>query len=331
MSAPSTIGHEFAEASRQPVIYRRHPLRMATAALVLTAIAWFIDVLLRNPAFEWNIVSRYLFDPGIMTGLFTTLWLTAIVTLLSVISGTVIAAARLSTNYVLQASAWGYVWIFRSTPLLVQLLFWFNIGYLFPTIGFGLPWMPPLFEISSRDLISPIGSAVLGLTLHMTSYASEIIRGGIMSVPAGQIEAAQVLGLSPTRIFTRITLPQSMRSIIPSIGNLLIDTLKSTSVISVLAVPDLLYSVQLVYNKTYKVVPLLMVATLWYIVVTTILSSFQYYIERYFARGSARKLPPTPLQRIKAGLSAFAQKISREPQFKYPERMRDVHVTISRL
>lgn len=154
-----------------------------------------------------------------------------------------------------------------------------------------MPWLTPFIEIDSRDLISPIASALLGLTLHMTSYASEIIRGGIMAVPSGQIEAAEVLGLSPTRIFTRIILPQSMRSIIPSIGNLLIDTLKSTSVISVLAVPDLLYSVQLIYNKTYKVVPLLMVATLWYITVTTILSSLQYYIERYFARGSARELP----------------------------------------
>ncbi|NSZ60138.1 amino acid ABC transporter permease (plasmid) [Agrobacterium tumefaciens] len=301
-----------------------------TAALALLLVVWFIDVLLRNPAFEWAIVIRYIFEPSIMRGLVTTLWLTGAVTLLSVLFGTLIAAARLSPNFVLQIGAWGYVWIFRSTPLLVQLLFWFNIGYLFPKIGFGLPWLTPFIEIDSRDLISPIASALLGLTLHMTSYASEIIRGGIMAVPSGQIEAAEVLGLSPTRIFTRIILPQSMRSIIPSIGNLLIDTLKSTSVISVLAVPDLLYSVQLIYNKTYKVVPLLMVATLWYITVTTILSSLQYYIERYFARGSARELPPTPLQRARGMAADFFRRLRDKPAATQPEHKRDHDAVIGR-
>lgn len=330
MSNPFSINSELARASGQPVIYRRHPLRLMTAAITIILVIWFIDVLLRNPAFEWSVVARYIFDPSIMRGLATTLWLTGAVTLLSVILGTLVAAARLSANYVLQIGAWGYVWIFRSTPLLVQLLFWFNIGYLFPKIGFGLPWLTPFVEIDSRDLISPIASALLGLTLHMTSYASEIIRGGIMAVSSGQIEAAQVLGLSPSRIFMRIILPQSMRSIIPSIGNLLIDTLKSTSVISVLAVPDLLYSVQLIYNKTYKVVPLLVVATLWYIVVTTILSSLQYYIERHYARGSARELPPTPLQRAVAITTRIFKRLRRKSVTDQPEHQGGSHAVIGR-
>lgn len=284
-----TLREAIAEARARPIVGRNHPLRTLAAILALLLVAWVINVLLRNPAFEWSVVVTYFFHPNIMRGLVTTLWLTAAVTALSIVLGTAVAAMRLSSNYILQTGAWGYVWIFRSTPLLVQLLFWFNIGYLFPTISVGLPFGPVFYEINSRDLISPLSAALLGLTLHVTSYASEIIRGGISSVPAGQIEAAQVLGISSRRIFMRIVLPQSMRSIIPSIGNLLIDTLKSTSIISVLAVPDLLYSAQLIYNKNYKVVPLLMVATLWYVIITTILSVIQYRVEKYFARGAARQ------------------------------------------
>lgn len=287
-----------------PVIPRRHPFRAALAVLVVLLVIWWVAIISRNSAMEWPVIGAYFFHPSIMAGLWTTLWLTASVTALSVILGTVVAAMRLSGNYVLELCAWFYVWIFRSTPLLVQLLFWFNIGYLFPTISIGLPWGPALAEFPSRDVIGVMTAALLGLTLHTTSYAAEIIRGGLMAVPHGQVEAAEVLGLSSRRIFLRIVLPQSMRAIIPAIGNLLVDTLKSTSVISVLAVPDLLYSVQLIYNRTYKVVPLLMVATCWYIIITTLLSIAQFYIERHFARGVGRGLPETPLRRVVNGLRA---------------------------
>ncbi|NEE26589.1 amino acid ABC transporter permease, partial [Streptomyces sp. SID7982] len=158
-----------------------------------------------------------------------------------------------------------------------QLLFWFNIGALYPQI----------LGVSTVSLLGPVTIAVIGLTLHEAAYAAEVVRGGILSVERGQIEAAQSLGLGPWRRFRRIVLPQAMRSIVPPAGNMLIGTLKGTSIVSIIAVQDLLYSVQLVYHRTYQVIPLLLVATIWYAVVTTLLSIGQRYVERYYARGTA--------------------------------------------
>jgi polar amino acid transport system permease protein len=212
--------------------------------------------------------------------------------------GTPLAVMRLSSNPVLSALSWGYVWIFRSTPLLVQLLFWFNIGALYPTLGLGVPFGPQFVSVETVNLLGPTLTAVIGLTLHEAAYAAEVVRGGILSVDAGQTEAAQALGLSRWRTLRRVVVPQAMRSIVPTAGNMLIGTLKGTSIVSVLAVHDLLFSVQLVYNQTYQVIPLLLVATLWYVAVTTVLSVGQFYVERRFARGSARALPRTPLRRL---------------------------------
>lgn len=191
--------------------------------------------------------------------------------------GTLLAVLRLSGNRVLQAVSWGYVWLFRSTPILVQLLFWFNIGALYPEI----------LGVRTVNLLGPVTVAVIGLTLHEAAYAAEVVRGGILSVERGQIEAAQSLGLGPWRRLRRIVLPQAMRSIVPPAGNMLIGTLKGTSIVSIIAVQDLLYSVQLVYHRTYQVIPLLLVATIWYAVVTSLLSIGQHYIERHYARGTA--------------------------------------------
>lgn len=170
------------------------------------------------------------------------------------------------------------MWLFRSIPILVQLLLWFNIGALYPQV----------LGVRTVDLLGPVTVAIIGLTLHEAAYAAEVVRGGILSVDRGQIEAAQALGLSRLRRWRRIVLPQAMRSIVPPAGNMLIGTLKGTSIVSVIAVQDLLYSVQLVYHRTYQVIPLLMVATVWYVVVTSVLSAGQYYVERHYARGSER-------------------------------------------
>jgi len=216
---------------------------------------------------------------------------------------------RLSANPVLSTLSWGYVWIFRSTPLLVQLLFWFNIGALYPTLGLGIPFGPQFVTVKTVNLLGPTLTAVIGLTLHEAAYAAEVVRGGILSVDSGQTEAAQALGIGRRRTLRRIVIPQAMRSIVPTAGNMLIGTLKGTSIVSVLAVHDLLYSVQLVYNQTYQVIPLLMVATLWYIAVTTVLSAGQFYVERHYARGSARALPPTSLQRLRVRLAALRARL----------------------
>ncbi|WP_190189171.1 amino acid ABC transporter permease [Streptomyces minutiscleroticus] len=303
---PEPPGTSRASADRTPrIVPRRHPGRLLAAAVALLVLAMVLNSVVRNDAFGWDVVGRYLTTSAVLSGLLLTLWLTAAVMVLGFLLGTVLAVMRLSANAVLRTLGWGYVWIFRSTPLLVQLLFWFNIGALYPTLGVGVPFGPQFATVQTVDLFGPTLTAVIGLTLHEAAYAAEVVRGGILSVDAGQTEAAQALGLSRWRTLRRIVVPQAMRSIVPTAGNMLIGTLKGTSIVSVLAVHDLLFSVQLVYNQTYQVIPLLLVATLWYVAVTTVLTAAQYHVERYYARGAARSLPPTPLQRLRTRLAAL--------------------------
>ncbi|GAA5010840.1 amino acid ABC transporter permease [Streptomyces siamensis] len=266
------------EAAPLRIVPQRRLGLWTTAVAVLVLLALGLNSLAHNDAFQWDVVGDYFTSASVLRGLWLTLWLTAVVMALGFALGTLLAAFRLSTNPVLRAISWGYVWLFRSMPILVQLLFWFNIGALYPQI----------LGVKTVDLLGPVTVAVLGLTLHEAAYAAEVVRGGILSVDRGQIEAAQALGLSRWRRWRRIVLPQAMRSIVPPAGNMLIGTLKGTSIVSVIAVQDLLYSVQLVYHRTYQVMPLLMVATLWYVVVTSVLSVGQYYVEKHYARGSER-------------------------------------------
>ncbi|MGW8380371.1 amino acid ABC transporter permease [Streptomyces sp. ODS28] len=259
----------------------------AAAALILLLLAMALNSVVRNDAFQWAVVGRYFTSTAVLRGLGLTLWLTAVVMLLGFALGTLLAVLRLSSNPVLRYVSWGYVWVFRSVPVLVQLLFWFNIGALYPTLGLGVPFGPEFLTVKTTQLFGPLSVAVIGLTLHEAAYAAEIVRGGLLSVDKGQTEAAQSLGLGRVRRLRRIILPQAMRAIVPPAGNLLIGTLKGTSIISVIAVQDLLYSVQLVYHRTYQVIPLLLVATLWYFAVTSLLGVGQHFIERHYGRGEA--------------------------------------------
>ncbi|MGW2013807.1 amino acid ABC transporter permease [Streptomyces sp. NPDC001927] len=287
------------------IVPRRRVGRWLTAVAALLVFAMVVNSVIRNRAFQWDVVGQYFTTAAVLDGLLLTLWLTAVVMVLGFVLGTPLAVMRLSSNLVLSSLSWGFVWIFRSTPLLVQLLFWFNIGALYPTLGLGIPFGPEFLTVKTVNLLGPTLTAVIGLTLHEAAYAAEVVRGGILSVDAGQTEAAQALGIGRRRTLLRIVVPQAMRSIVPTAGNMLIGTLKGTSIVSVLAVHDLLYSVQLVYNQTYQVIPLLMVATVWYVAVTTVLSTAQFYVERHYARGAARALPPTPLQRLRTRLTAL--------------------------
>ncbi|MFI8161067.1 amino acid ABC transporter permease [Streptomyces microflavus] len=275
-SAPPPVKHDGDSAVPRIVPVRRTG-RWTAAVAVLVLLALALSSVIRNEAFEWDVVVSYFATASVLRGLWLTLWLTAVVMVLGFALGALLAVLRLSGNPVLQAVSWGYVWLFRSTPILVQLLFWFNIGALYPQI----------LGVSTVTLMGPVTIAVVGLTLHEAAYAAEVVRGGILSVERGQVEAAQSLGLGPWRRFRRIVLPQAMRSIVPPAGNMLIGTLKGTSIVSIIAVQDLLYSVQLVYHRTYQVIPLLLVATLWYAGVTSLLSIGQRYVERYYARGTA--------------------------------------------
>ncbi|MFD9126197.1 amino acid ABC transporter permease [Kitasatospora sp. NPDC059571] len=300
-------------AADLPIVPRRRPGRAAAAVLALLAVGLLLASVARNRAFQWDVVGRYLTSTAILQGLLLTLWLTAAVMVLGFALGTLLAAARLSGNPVLAALSRGYVWIFRAAPVLVQLLFWFNIGALYPTLSLGVPYGPELFSVRTVDLLGPTATAVVGLTLHEAAFAAEVVRAGILSVDQGQLEAAQSLGLRRARVLRRIVLPQAMRSIVPTAGNMLVGTLKGTSIVSVLAVHDLLFSAQLIYNQTYQVIPLLLVATLWYIAVTSVLSVGQSSVERYYARGAGRgDLPPTPLARLRAALAALAVPRRRE-------------------
>ncbi|MGX1566841.1 amino acid ABC transporter permease [Streptomyces sp. NPDC055506] len=287
------------------IVPRRRVGRLLSAAVALLLFAMVVNSVVRNRAFQWDVVGLYFTSGAVLDGLLLTLWLTGVVMVLGFLLGIPLAVMRLSDNPVLATLSWGFVWVFRSTPLLVQLLFWFNIGALYPTLGLGIPFGPQFVTVKTVNLLGPALTAVIGLTLHEAAYAAEVVRGGILSVDAGQTEAAQALGIGRARTLRRIVVPQAMRSIVPTAGNMLIGTLKGTSIVSVLAVHDLLYSAQLVYNQTYQVIPLLMVATLWYIAATTVLSVGQFYVERHYARGAARALPPTPVQRLRARLAGY--------------------------
>ncbi|WP_371672488.1 amino acid ABC transporter permease [Streptomyces sp. NBC_00289] len=266
------------DADSLRIVPQRRLGQWTAAVVVVLLLALTVNSVLRNEAFQWDVVADYFTSDAVLRGLWLTLWLTAVVMVLGFALGALLAAFRLSANPVLRAVSWGYVWLFRSIPILVQLLLWFNIGALYPQI----------LGVKTVNLLGPVTVAVIGLTLHEAAYAAEVVRGGILSVDRGQIEAAQALGLSRWRRWWRIVLPQAMRSIVPPAGNMLIGTLKGTSIVSVIAVQDLLYSVQLVYHRTYQVIPLLMVATVWYTVVTSVLGIGQYYVEKHYARGSER-------------------------------------------
>jgi polar amino acid transport system permease protein len=212
---------------------------------------------------------------------------------------------RLSPNPVLSATSWAYIWFFRGTPLLVQLIFWYNVTALFPRLSLGVPFGPEFVSGNANSLVSAFGAAVLGLGLNEGAYMAEIVRAGILGVDEGQIEAAHSLGLRRLQVLRRIILPQAMRTVIPPTGNQTISMLKSSSLVSVISVPELLFTAQIIYARTYQTVPLLLVASLWYLAVTTILTIGQYYVERHFAAGSSRYRSPTPLRRLR-GLAAQA-------------------------
>ncbi|MCK8678403.1 amino acid ABC transporter permease [Streptomyces lichenis] len=281
------------------VVPVRHYGRWAAAAAVAVLVAQFVHGLVTNPVWEWHVFADYVLSETIVQAVLVTLQLTAYATVLGFLLGTVLAFMRLSRNPVLQTVAWSYVWVFRSIPMIVQLVFWFNLGALYRELGVGIPFGPVFWSVDSNSLIGTIGAALIGLSLHQAAYAAEIVRGGVLSVDHGQLEAAAALGIPRLRQIRRIVLPQAMRAILPTAGNEIIGLLKGTSVVYVMAIGELFYQVQVVYGRTGRVIPMLMVATAWYVLLTTVLSVAQFYVERRYARGADRTPPPTPLQRLR--------------------------------
>ena len=250
--------------------------------VVLGTVAWAI---VSNPKMSWDIVGQYVFHPAILNGLVLTCWLTAVTTFLGLIVGVVLAVMRMSPNIFISGMSSLYVWFFRGTPLLVQLIMLYNLASLFPTLSVSIPFGPTLFSANTNAVITPYVAAILGLCLHEAAYMAEIVRGGLLSFDKGQRHAADALGMTTSQKFVHIVLPQVMPSIIPPIGNQLIGMLKMTSLVSVIALSDLLYSVQLIYSRNYQTLPLLLVACFWYLVATTALSGVQRLVERRFGKG----------------------------------------------
>ena len=307
LPTPAEPQEQEPDYSSYSVVSGRSPWRWAGTAVVTILVLAAAYSLLTNPRWEWGVVAQWFTAESILRGLGETLKLTAISGALGFILGLLLALMRLSNSALFSSAAWTFSWIFRSTPLLVQLLLWYNLGYLYDKISLGIPFTSvTFFEVQTTTLISQFAAAVLGLTLNQAAYSAEIFRGGILSVDQGQLEAAAALGIPRWRRSTSIVLPQAMRAILPNAFNEIIGLVKGTSIVYVLAYSELFYTVQVIYNRTQQVLPLLLVATIWYIVITSVLSVAQYYIERHYSRGALRPLPPTPLQKLRSFFSTHA-------------------------
>lgn len=259
--------------------------QIAAAAVILLLAAMLIQAVVANPNFRWSEVFGYFVDGRILRGLGTTLYLTVVAMVIGIAIGVVMAVGRQSRNLVVSGAASAYVGFFRGTPLLVQLIFWFNLAALFPTLGLGIPFMEPFIEGDTNRLITPIFAAILGLGLNEGAYMSEIVRAGLLSVDPGQRDAAEALGMKRSQILRRIILPQAMRVIIPPTGNETISMLKTTSLVSVISIGDMLFAVQVIYSRNFAVIPLLITISIWYLLITTILSIGQHFLEKRFSRG----------------------------------------------
>lgn len=283
---PSVLTDEqLASAQLMP---RRQPWTWVAAVAVALVLANALYSILTNRGFGWPVVGEYFFAPQVMAGLFTTLMLTAVSMTLALLLGIVVAVAAASRNPVLSSVARGYIWIFRAIPLLVQIIFWYNLAALYPKLGFGIPFLPPIVEFDTNSVITAVSAAIIAMSLNEGAYMAEIVRSGLNSVDSGQREAARALGMSSWDSFRRIVMPQAMRVIIPPTGNETLSMLKYTSLVSVIALPDLLYSTQLISSRNFEVIPMLLVASLWYLIVSTILMIIQSGIERHFAKSVVR-------------------------------------------
>ncbi|WP_307875046.1 amino acid ABC transporter permease [Frankia nepalensis] len=280
----------------------RHPGRWLTVAVLAVLVAMLANALVTNDAFDWGTVWEYLFTEQVLRGLWATLYLTVYAMAVGIVGGVLVAVLRLSPNPILRGVSWTYTWFFRGTPVMIQILFWANIGALYPELSIGIPFGPEFASAEANTLVPLLGAAVLGLGLNEAAYMAEIVRAGINAVDEGQVEAAHALGMGRALTLRRIVLPQAMRIIIPPTGNETISMLKTTSLVSVIAYTELLYAVQIVYSRNYRIIPLLLVAAIWYLAFTSILSVGQYYLERYYdPAGRNRLAAGRPTRRDQSG------------------------------
>lgn len=269
-----------------------------SAALVVTLVTALVWSVGSNDNIQWPVVREFLFNTNILQGAITTIELTVLSMVLGVVLGVVLAVMRLSRNPVLRTVSGAYLWLFRGTPVLVQIVLWFNLGLIFPRLGFGA------VSVETNSVISAFGAALLALTLNEAAYMAEIVRGGILSVDKGQTEAAHALGLTGARTMRRIVLPQAMRVIVPPTGNEVVTMLKTTSLVAVIGAQDLFTEAQLYGSKNFTTFEMLLVACFWYLVLTSVLTFAQVRLEHRFARGTAEgtKAGPGWAARLSANL-----------------------------
>lgn len=273
-------------------VHPPRPGRWLAAVLTGLALVWVGWSIAVNPNLHWDVVVDYQFDAVILQGLWVTTQLTVISMTVGVAIGIVVALMQVSSSRILRSAALAYVWFFRGTPLLVQLIFWFNLGLIFPEISLGIPFDgPKLISWSTNSIITGFVAALLGLIINEGAYMSEIVRAGLQSVDPGQKEAAESLGMSRRKVMVRVVLPQAMRVIVPPTGNQFVSMLKTTSLVSVIAGADLLTVSQRIYLTNFEVIALLMVASIWYLVLTTLASLGQHFLEKRFSRGYGSSVP----------------------------------------
>jgi len=279
---------EISEAAQLPTRPRPSIGRWIFVVVVVGGAADSLYSLVVNKAVQWRLVGHYLFNPSILQGVVVTIELTVLSMILALLVAVIVALARLSKSRAIRTIAFIYVWIFRSIPLLVLLVLWYNIALFYPRFGLGIPFGPTFVSVPSARLVTALGSAVAALALNEAAYASEILRASILAVPKGQSEAGIALGMPPKTLFRRIVLPQALKIAIPPLGNDTINMVKSTALVAFIAVPDLLYASQVIYESNYEIVPLLLVATAWYLAIVSCLSVLQIFTERHMDRSTRR-------------------------------------------
>lgn len=264
----------------------RYPGRWISGVVVVVIAAMAVHGLVTNEKFAWGTVAEYLFSAPVLRGVAWTLWLTVAAMAIAIALSILLTMMRGSENPVMRWVSWTYIWIFRGTPIYTQLVFWGLISVLYPRLSLGIPFGPEFVDFTTKDLITASRAAIIGLALNEAAYLAEIVRAGLQSVDSGQSEAARALGMKNRKIMGRIVLPQAMRVIVPPTGNETISMLKTTSL--VLAVPftlDLQFATNAVANRIFQPVPMLLVAAIWYLAITSVLMVGQHYLERYYGKG----------------------------------------------
>lgn len=284
------------DAVDKPRIHRRGTYEYVMWVICLLIAAGISYTLVTNPRYQWHTIAHYLTARTVLKGLWLTVWLTFLVMAIAIVLGLFIAVMRASKVLPVRILAIGYINLFRGTPVLVQLILWFNIAALYPNIRLGIPFTTIGSKLDTNALISATTAAIIALSLNEAAYMAEIVRGGFNSVPRGQLEAGDSIGMSESMKLRKIIIPQAMPTIIPATGNQLISMLKETSLVSVLGVADLLQSVQLIYARTYETIPMLLVACFWYLFVSIVLNYPQSKIEAHY--GKSRRAMHLQLDRI---------------------------------